>query len=111
MADFSIETQRQSNIVVLTVIGDLDLSTVPALRTSSTEVLADPEAAGLVLDFHGLTFLDSTGLGCLVELRQLATTTGKSFALSSLRPESARVLELGGLGDFFDLVAPLEGGD
>jgi anti-anti-sigma factor len=103
VTEFSIDTEHRENVAFLAVAGAVDLSTVPALRTESSAALADPDVSGLVLDFGRLTFLDSTGLGCLVELRQLAVTSGKSFALTSVGPETARVLELGGLGGFFDI--------
>jgi anti-sigma B factor antagonist len=105
VTEFSIATEREADAAVVTVVGDIDLGSVTALRHEASSALADPEVSRLVLDFAGLTFLDSTGLGCLVEIRQLAVTSGKSFALRAVAPQTARVLELGGLDGFFDLTS------
>ncbi|MDT4925694.1 MAG: hypothetical protein QOG01_3407 [Pseudonocardiales bacterium] len=108
VTEFSIDTAREAETAVVAVAGDLDLGSVTALRHESNAALADPEVAKLVLDFSQLTFLDSTGLGCLVEIRQLAVTSGKSFALRSVQPTTARVLELGGLDGFFDVTPEID---
>jgi anti-anti-sigma factor len=103
VTELSIDTERQADTAIVAVSGDLDLGSVSTLRHESIAALADADVAKLVLDFAGLTFLDSTGLGCLVEIRQLAVTSGKAFALRSVQPATARVLELGGLNGFFDV--------
>ena len=43
------------------VVGELDLATVPPLRETAVQALDDPECSTLVLDLEGLSFLDSTG--------------------------------------------------
>lgn len=103
MTVFSIDVARDAGTVVATVSGDVDLSSVPTLLESAKAALADPQVSRLVLDLAALAFIDSTGLGCLVEISQVATAAGKSLALRSVPREPARVIELGGLTGFFEV--------
>jgi anti-sigma B factor antagonist len=101
MLDFSLETSQDGASTTITVVGELDLATVPALRARAKDALADPQVHGVTLDLAGLTFLDSTGLGCLVELQEIASSTTKRFRLRSVNDEATRVFALGGLSDYF----------
>ncbi len=51
--------------VVLTVRGDLDLDTAPAVRNALDQALARPHPR-IVVDLSGLQFCDSTGLSAFV---------------------------------------------
>ncbi len=51
--------------VVLTVRGDLDLDTAPAVRNAFDQALARPHPR-IVVDLSGLQFCDSTGLSAFV---------------------------------------------
>jgi anti-anti-sigma factor len=55
----------------------------------------------LVIDFGGVTFVDSTGLGALVRIRNEAERHGKRVDLVGVRREVRRVLELTGLSELF----------
>lgn len=76
---------------VLTVEGEIDLSTAPQFRTALETVLR-AEPAGIVFDLGGVEFIDSSGLAVLIEA---ATAT----RVQLVRPSHAvrRVIELTGL--------------
>jgi anti-sigma B factor antagonist len=58
---------------------------------------------GVVLDLAQLTFIDSSGLRALVALAKDADSRGTSLALRNLPRHAQRVLELTGLGDWFEV--------
>lgn len=99
MAEFVVET-RADNPGFLVVSGELDIATVDQLVTQARAAL-DSTSSALVIDFSGVTFVDSTGLGALVRIRNEAERHGKRVDLVGVRREVRRVLELTGLSDLF----------
>jgi anti-anti-sigma factor len=53
----------------------------------------------LVIDCTALTFIDSSGLGCLVEIRNQASAEGRELVLSNVPTNAARTITIGGLAD------------
>ena len=74
---------------VVVVRGDLDMDTVGAFAS----VLSTMEGT-VVLDLAGVSFLDSTGLQCLVQVRETAQERGDEVILRSPSPAIQRVLDL-----------------
>jgi anti-anti-sigma factor len=75
-----IETEVADGLVRVALKGELDLSTVNKVE----EELESLEAGGaklIVLDMSRLTFLDSTGLRCLVTADQRARDAGGRLVL------------------------------
>jgi anti-anti-sigma factor len=99
MTDFIVET-RADDPGVLLVAGELDIATVDELATQAQAAL-DSVTSVLVIDFGGVTFVDSTGLGALVRIRNEAERHGKRVDLVGVRREVRRVLELTGLSELF----------
>jgi anti-anti-sigma factor len=57
-----------------------------------------------VLDLRELTFLDSSGLGALVVLREPARSGGWSLVLSAPQPPVALVLRISGLAQRLTII-------
>jgi anti-anti-sigma factor len=75
-----IETEVANGLARIALKGELDLSTVNKVE----EELQALEASGaslIVLDLSRLTFLDSTGLRCLVTADQRAKESGRRLVL------------------------------
>ena len=102
MTPFTCTTSTVGDTRVLTVTGDVDLATHDRLVEAGTRPLAD--GGRLVLDCAQIAFLDSRGLTALLELRRHAADSGAEFALASVPPSVARVLELSGTGALFPVV-------
>jgi anti-sigma B factor antagonist len=80
---------------VLSVVGDVDLATAPKLVDAAAPWA---ESGALVrLDLDGVTFLDSTGVGALLQIRQTALGAGGQLELVNLSASVQRVLEITGL--------------
>jgi len=54
----------------------------------------------LVLDLRGLTYIDSCGVGSLVDMQKILKTEQKSLKIVNLRGEVKRVLDIACLSDF-----------
>jgi anti-anti-sigma factor len=91
---------------VVTVEGDLDLASAPALRRILVE-LHGKGYARYVLDLSQLTHTDSMGLGVLVGFHK-RLDRDERLALAGLPPKQRKLLELTGLDARFDTFATLE---
>ena len=57
-----------------------------------------PQASrGLVMDMSGVSFLDSAGVGALVQLFVHRRNQGQKFALAALTPQGMAVMQVAGL--------------
>jgi anti-sigma B factor antagonist len=66
--DLGVVTEVVGHAQVVTVTGEVDLHTAPALRASLERAVAaaSPDRPDVVVDLTGVSFLDSTGLGEIV---------------------------------------------
>ena len=96
---------------VVVARGELDLATVGRFRGALTERLAQG-CTHLVVDLTEVTFIDSSGLGALVNAHRSLQRRGGRLRLVCRRPRVLRVLSLTGLdtllavhGELADAVA------
>lgn len=95
----------QDGVTVLTVAGEVDLATAPALETALESVLAaKPEA--LVIDLTAVGFLASAGMATLVAAHQRAGNT--TVAVVADGPATSRQLKLTSLDQVFSLYTTLD---
>jgi anti-sigma B factor antagonist len=92
-----------SNIRRVAVSGDIDLATAPVLRSTLMAALDGPPPVPQVLevDLAGVGFLDSTGIGALIGVRNHAISKACQVQLTGLQPPVRRVLVVTGLLDTF----------
>jgi anti-sigma B factor antagonist len=90
---------ERGDALVLSLAGELDLYSAPALREALGSVV-ERSPKRLVVDLAQVTFVDSTILGALVEARsQLGGND--AFALAAPGFEVRRALEVSGLDRHF----------
>jgi len=97
--DFSVDVEQSGQWSVVSVTGEIDLSTSPALRASLEDAIA--KNSSVVVDLSGVTFLDSTGLGDLVRAREALLSKDGQLHLVVTQPRIRRVLEITGLNEVF----------
>lgn len=95
-AELRMSVARGGEETVVTVDGDLDMSTAPRLADTVNEELR--EAPGrIVLDLAGLGFCDSLGLGTLVVLSRTARVQQTFLLLRNPSPFFTRMLDVTGV--------------
>ena len=87
------------NPVIVRLCGDIDLASREATDDALAHAVACARAAGVpvIVDLSEVTFLDSTGMSCLV-LASRALKPEQRLYLRDPRPIARRVLEIAGLG-------------
>ena len=88
---------------VLSVAGDVDIAVADHLRAAAVDEIAAEGHTGLVIDLAGVTFMDSTGLGALVSIRNAAGTGPDALELTNPSPRVAQVLTLTHLDQAFTI--------
>ncbi len=85
----------------LILSGEVDLSVAPSLRDSGTEMARSVAPGRLEIDLGEVTFIDSSGLGALISLRNSARQCGANLVLVRVSPAVARFFELAGVRETF----------
>jgi len=101
---FRISAVPSEGTCTLILTGEADLDVAPDIIELGTASLLEPTTHLLLIDLTGVTFIDSTAIGALVALRNLATGPDKKLILVGAPPRVLRILELTGLHDVFNLV-------
>ncbi len=98
---FAMDRDRRADLLVLTLHGELDLSTA-GLLTDAADDLGG--ATRLVLDLAELSFIDSAGLRALMNLDLRARSEGWDLALAVPAPVVLRLLKLTGFDKRLDIL-------
>jgi anti-sigma B factor antagonist len=94
---FSIKEENHGETVVLSVVGEIDLVTAPALEESITTALAQrPDM--VVVDLSEVDFLASVGMSVLIGCNEQAGTVTR-FRLVASGAATFRPMELTGVTD------------
>lgn len=86
---------------VVTVAGSLDMDTCPHV-TEATDALT-LRGRILVLDLSAVTFIDSSALNMLLNLRNRAHAEGGTLELRAVPAQALRVLDITGTRGLFAL--------
>jgi anti-sigma B factor antagonist len=93
----------EPNGLVITVSGELDIATAPALR-DRLEAASEAGTHRLVIDLSAVSFLDSVALATIVHARRRLPDDGKMALAIDPSSYAMLVFESGGLKQVLDLV-------
>ncbi|MCW3048692.1 MAG: Anti-sigma factor antagonist RsbV [Solirubrobacterales bacterium] len=102
MHTFSVNCDRRSDAFVVTVRGELDLAALPRLQP----VVNDAVRSGLprvVIDLCGVSFMDSTGLGLLMNALRRLEYLDRRLLIACVDGPVRRVFALTRLSSQFEL--------
>jgi len=95
---FRVEVRAADQATVISVSGELDLASSPALE-EELERVAQSNAGVVIVDLRQLEFMDSTGLSVLVKAHQQAEEQGRRLGLVNGSQQVQRLLNLTGVAD------------
>ncbi len=102
--DFEVSHSDEAGVPHLTVRGEVDVATSPALQRSLAE-LVERRPELVVADLTEVSFIDSTGLGVLVDAVQSIRAGGGDLRLVVTQPQIIKLLELTGLDEVFSVAS------
>src|SRR5579862_7258317 len=88
--DLQIEAVEAGGEHVVYLTGELDL----ANATAAEEALFGMSASKVTVDLSGLSFIDSSGVGALIEARRRMEENGNSVEFRGARDTVRRVLDV-----------------
>ena len=77
----AVESSRVGHAVVVSLSGDVDMLTAPQLLPAVEHCITDGECSLLVVDLAEVTFLATSGLGALLDVREFAERHELPFRL------------------------------
>ena len=96
--EFRIEQERTAGRVRLSVSGEVDLETTPALEAAVSDACVG--SSTVELDLHDVSFIDSTGIRAVLTAKSLCSERGVEFLLVPSRHQAPRrTFELAGVLD------------
>jgi anti-sigma B factor antagonist len=96
---FSAKVVGLDDDAIVVLSGELDMATAPELTGVLGQVIAHgpPE---VVVDFSGLSFIDSSGIAALVDAQHRLGDQERRLCIHAAHPGAVRVFEIAGLLDF-----------
>ncbi|TYO95592.1 STAS domain-containing protein [Desulfallas thermosapovorans] len=89
--------KRENNYLIVSVIGEIDISLTDSLRDDVDQALEDYGVNQLIFDLTEVDFVDSAGLGVILgRYKRIAARGGKVY-LAGAKPQVKKVLDLSGL--------------
>lgn len=92
---------------VVRLTGSVDLEHSPEIRRTLLDAVA--ERVNVFVDLAEVTYIDSSGIACLVEALQAARNHAADLVLVSVSAQAMRVLELARLDMVFPIHQDLAG--
>ena len=100
--DISVSQPTTGDIPIVAVTGEVDVYSAPLLKEKITELLESGQNT-LIVDLSGVGFLDSTGLGVLVEARTATTEAGGALPLVCSQERILKLFTITGLDGVFTI--------
>src|SRR5437868_11599144 len=97
---FEADLVHLDGYVRVTLRGELDFPAVRSDEAAKLAELSEIRRHRVVFDLSGLTFMDSAGIGLLLNIQ---SRHDGPIRLEGAQPVVRRIVEMNGLGEVFDL--------
>jgi anti-sigma B factor antagonist len=104
---FDVKITSEAGVTLVQPAGEIDLQHSPTLRTTLLS-LAERKPPRVIVDLAAVTYVDSSGVGTLVEFKRRLERGGGRVILAGLQPRVRSVFEITKLDQFFTIVANLD---
>lgn len=105
---FTVRTETQDSSRIVRISGEVDLKTSPQLRDELLAVVVAGEQQRIVVDLSDVRYMDSSGVGTIVEAKRRADKHGNRIILAGLQARVRSVFEITQLDKFFTITASVE---
>src|SRR5262245_42444701 len=93
-------TSSQPKTGILALEGEIDLHRSPEVKATLDPLIAQ-KVPRVLIDFSGVTYVDSSGLAVMIETLQRIQSYGGKFALFGLRESVRSIFEIARLDQIF----------
>lgn len=92
-----LKFDREDDKLIASIIGELDHHSAEEVRVRIDDRIERDDVKKVILDFHGVTFMDSSGIGVVVGRYKKVTSRGGKICIVDINKSVKRVFELAGL--------------
>ena len=107
MNRFAVHLDVEGPETVIRVVGEIDLAVADKVKSTGLMALTAPNVSAISFDLSQVTFLDSTGIGALIAVRNAADDADVKVRIDKASDAVMRVLEITALAPIFG-VAPVD---
>lgn len=100
-----IKSCKTGDQLTVCLQGEIDHCVSEALRESIETLLCDQRIRHLVLDFSGVTFMDSSGIGMIIGRYKTMLRRNGKVSARSLKPGIERLFRMAGLHRIIEIEA------
>jgi anti-anti-sigma factor len=94
-------TPDDEAVAVLSLTGDVDSASAPGFAAQARRLLHTDGLQLLIVDLGEVRFIDSSGIGLLVRIRNESARHGTDLVLTQVPRRTSVLLEISGLRDVF----------
>ena len=92
-----VNIEIQDEVFIARLYGELDPHSVQPLREEIDAMALQNRPKQLILDFTGVGFMDSSGIGLVMGRYKLAQELGAELRLCGLTASTKRVMQIAGM--------------
>ena len=93
----SVEISVKDEVVTAKLSGELDHHTAREMRAAIDEAVELNMPSLLILDFSGISFMDSSGIGLVMGRYKIVSKNGAQLHITGASPQIYKVMRLAGL--------------
>lgn len=103
-----IEIKTKGEVVSAIITGEIDHHTAVHLRQTVDSAIDVNMPSLLVLDFSGVTFMDSSGIGLVMGRYAKLSRLGAKLHISNMSPAMYKIMKLSGMEKLATMDLPKE---
>ena len=92
-----LRSMRDGERLLVGLDGELDHCCAQSVRRELDSMLRDPTVRQLILDFSGLTFMDSSGIGVILGRYRVLRERGGSMGVIHMNDHVSRIFHMSGM--------------
>lgn len=92
-----LDFENRGNVLVVSLIGELDHHSAEEVRVKIDDRISRENIRKLILDFSGVTFMDSSGIGVIIGRYKKISMRSGEVNIISVNKSIKRVFELSGI--------------
>ena len=92
-----LRSMRDGERLLVGLDGELDHYCAQSVRRELDGMLRDPTVRQLILDFSGLTFMDSSGIGVILGRYRVLRERGGSMGVIHMNDHVSRIFHMSGM--------------
>lgn len=92
-----LDFKMKKNILIVTLKGELDHNSAEEVRVKIDDKIDMNEVKNIILDFSGVSFMDSSGIGAVIGRYKKISQRGGKLFVSNVNNNVNKIFELAGL--------------